>query len=117
VKSLPNNGYAVVAGFVQYEPETREVNGDTVRDIKLRAVGSQKIVRVTVWSKHAAVPLEKGDFIVAEGPWRSWTGQDREGTPRTYYEVDASTLVRIQASQRERRVLTGGSPAPAAASI
>jgi hypothetical protein len=112
VKSLPNSSYAVVAGFVQCEPETREVNGEPVRDIRLRAVGSQKIVRVTVWDKHAGVPLEKGDFIVAEGPWRSWTGQGRNGTPRTYYEVDASTLVRIQASQPKHRVLGGGSPAP-----
>jgi hypothetical protein len=102
---VPNNDYAVVAGFVQYEPETREANGEGVRDIKLRAVGSQKIVRVTVWGKHATVPLEKGDFIVVEGPWRSWTGQSREGTGRRYYELDASELVRIQACQRARRVL------------
>ena len=66
-----------------------------MRDVKVRAIGSQKIVRVTVWAKHEHVPLEKGDFIVAEGAWRSRVYQTREGEKRTSYDLDAATFVRL----------------------
>lgn len=86
--------YAVVAGVVQQfgddddAVKEKEVAGKDVREVVVRAVGTQKLVRVTVWpDEHEDVPLGKGFYIVAEG---KFTQNESNGT--TYYNLSAVTL-------------------------
>jgi hypothetical protein len=92
--------YPVVAGLVQFEPKERQLNGQDVRDLKVRAFGTQQETWITVWPEHGHVPLTKGDFIVVQGKRREWTGTDRDGNPRSFTGVDAKTLIRVAPADR-----------------
>jgi len=95
-----NEGFPVVAGLVQFEPRHRELNGQPIRDIKVREFGSQRETFITIWPEHAHVPLAKGDFIVVQGKRREWTGTDRDGNSRQFSGLDAKTLVRVAPAER-----------------
>ena len=90
----------MVAGLIQFDPRERQLNGQWVRDIKVRAFGSQEETLITVWPEHAQVPLARGDFIVVQGKRREWTRADREGKPRVFTGIDAKTLIRVAAEER-----------------
>lgn len=91
----------MVAGLIQFDPRERQLNGQWVRDVKIRAFGSQEETLITIWPEYAHVPLVRGDFIVVQGKRREWTSNDRDGNTRRFVGVDARTLVRIP--QEERR--------------
>ena len=95
-----NGAYPVVAGLVQFDPRERDINGKDVRDIKVRAFGSQEETLITVWPEHAHVPLARGDFVVVQGKRREWTGSDQSGNARTFVGIDAKTLVRVAPEER-----------------
>lgn len=98
--------YASAAGFIQFDVKTREVNGQTVRDVAIRAVGSQKLISVTVWPEFDAVELERGDFIAVDGKFKQSLGQAPDGSPREYFNLSASALVKIApAIKKERGVV------------
>lgn len=104
--------YATVAGFIQFDVNEREVNGQAVRDATVRAVGTQKLVKITVWSDFEEVPLSRGDFVVVDGKFSTNEGQTKDGTPITYLNLSASNLVRIAPEERQRREVvneSGGS--------
>jgi len=66
--------YLVASGFVQKfgdKPAVteREVNGSTVRDVVIKAVGSQKLIRITVWPELSGVELGEGYFVAVEGAY------------------------------------------------
>ena len=92
--------FPVVAGVVQFEPTYREIKGQPVRDIKVRAFGSQRETLITIWPEHAHVPLAKGDFVVVQGKRRTWESIDGDGNPRLNEGVDARTLVHVPAVAR-----------------
>jgi hypothetical protein len=92
----------VIAGIVQFEPRVREVNGQTVREIKVRAFGRQQEYYITVWPEYGHVPLAKGDFVVVQGKRRTWEGNDREGNRRQFSGVSAKTLTRVAPAQPKR---------------
>jgi hypothetical protein len=107
--------YAVVAGFIQDfgNPDKavteRDVNGKQVRDVTVRALGSQKNVRITVWPELKDVEISAGDFIVAEGKFTTNLGQAADGSPREYLNLSASRLVRLPgAVAAPREVVTSG---------
>lgn len=95
--------YATVAGFIQFDVNERDVNGQEVRDVTVRAIGTQKLVKVTVWSDFSDVPLAKGDFIVADGKFSTNEGQAKDGTPITYLNLSASNLLRLEPAERAER--------------
>ena len=104
--------YATVAGFVQFDPNEREVNGQQVKDVTVRAVGTQKYVKITVWSDFAEhfPALERGVFIVADGKFSTNEGQDKSGKPVTYLNLSATNLVILPSAARaERDVVSKGS--------
>jgi hypothetical protein len=94
--------YAVVAGFIQYDPEYRQANDQPVRDIKVRAIGSQAMVRITVWPELDHVPLVKGDFVAVEGRCRKTTRAAEDGSVKEYFDVDAQSLARVASATRPR---------------
>jgi len=105
--------YAVVSGFVQDfgNPDTavteRDANGKAVREVTVRAVGTQKNVRITIWPEFKDTELAAGDFIVAEGKFTSNLGQAKDGSPREYLNLSASRLFRAPAAAgAPREVIT-----------
>jgi hypothetical protein len=95
--------YVVAAGFIQWEPEIREVNGQTVRDVKVHAIGSQKPFRITLWPEYAGIALQRGDFIVAEGRLRTSVANGADGTVREYNDIDAARVVRLEPAPKQER--------------
>lgn len=87
--------YITVAGLIQFDPRNREAAGKPVRDIAIKAIGNNKMVNITVWPDHDSIPLNKGDFIVADGKFTQRPGQNKQGEQQTYYNLSASTLIRI----------------------
>ena len=87
--------YITVAGLIQFDPRNREAAGKPVRDIAIKAIGNNKIVNITVWPDHDNIILNKGDFVIADGKFTQRPGQNKQGEQQTYYNLSASTLIRI----------------------
>ena len=104
--------YATVAGFIQFDPREKDFNNQKLREVIVQAAGSQKQVRVTVWPDFADVPLEKGDFIVAQGKAETRQHQGDDGITKVYNNLSASQLLRLPAAERKD---TGRSSEPSSA--
>lgn len=96
---MSDKQYGTVAGIIQFPVTEHEVNGKQIRRATVRALGSGKSVQITVWDQYAAVPLEKGDFIVVDGQVSQNVSQKADGTPVTYNNISASTLVVVAQAQ------------------
>ena len=104
--------YITVAGIVQFDPRNRQAGDKQVRDIVIRAIGSNKNFSITLWPEKANIPISKGDFIVADGKHSQSVGQNKAGEQVTYHNLSATTVIRIAGE--------GAAPAaavPAAAAI
>lgn len=99
--------YASAAGFVQFDVNEKEANGQEIREFTIRAVGTQKLVKVTLWPEFADVPVEKGDFVAVDGKFTQSLGQAPDGSPREYLNLSASMIVVTPGEKRaEREVVT-----------
>ena len=84
--------YADAAGFIQKfgtdkEAVTeRDVNGGTVKDFTIKAIGSQKLIRVSVFDEFD-VEIPEDAFIAVEGVFTK-----REVNGVTYNNITASKL-------------------------
>lgn len=78
---------------------TRDVNGQTVRDFTIKVFGSQKLVRITVWPEFKNVEINEGSVVFVDGKFRQSEGQNG----RVFYSIDAKDLVVIPGSPREDR--------------
>ena len=87
--------YITVAGLVQFDPRTRQAGDKTVRDVVIRAIGSNQNFSITVWPEKANVVINKGDFLVVDGKHTQSAGQNKEGAQVTYNNMSASTLFRF----------------------
>ena len=108
----PDKKYGTVAGIVQFDPSEREVGEDQipVRDLRIRALGTQYPWDVTLFPQWEALEVEKGDFVVADGEVRVRKGTgDHEG--RTFRSITPYTL-HVNGSRvfpADREVEGGGS--------
>ena len=100
--------YVTIAGIVQFDPRTRQAGGKEVRDVVIRAIGSNKNFSVTIWPEKAGVPVNKGDFLVCDGKYSQSVGQNKDGEQVTYHNLSATTIVRVAGD-------TPAAPAPVAA--
>jgi len=100
--------YITVAGLVQFDPRTRQAGDKTVRDVVIRAIGSNQNFSITVWPEKEGIAINKGDFLVVDGKHTQSVGQNKEGAQVTYNNMSASTLFRFAGE--------GASAAPAGAS-
>ena len=87
--------YITIAGIVQFDPRTRQAGDKQVRDVLIRAIGSNKNFSVTVWPEKAGIPINKGDFLVCDGKYSSSSGQNKAGEQVTYHNLSANTIIRI----------------------
>lgn len=100
--------YMTIAGIVQFPPRERQAGGKPVRDVLIRAIGDNKNYSITVWPENGNIPINKGDFLVADGKYSSSVGQNKEGAQVTYHNLSSNTLFRLEGSG-------DGSAAPKAA--
>lgn len=106
--------YAVVAGMIQFDPKEREANGQSVRDITIKALGTQKLVRITVWPEFSGVALKKGDFVSVDGKYEVSMGQGTDGGQREYINVSATQLAVLPAATKAEREVSNRPAAKAA---
>lgn len=104
--------YITIAGIVQFDPRTRQAGDKEVRDVLIRAIGDNKNYSITIWPEKANIPINKGDFLVADGKYSSSVGQNKAGEQVTYHNLSANTIFRLEGS-----AVSGATPsaAPAAA--
>jgi hypothetical protein len=87
--------YITIAGIVQFDPRTRQAGDKQVRDVVIRAIGSNKNFSVTVWPEKGNITINKGDFLVADGKYSSSAGQNKAGEQVTYHNLSATTIIRL----------------------
>lgn len=90
--------YASFIGFVQFDPQTREVGEQTVRNVTIRTLNSNKNVYCTLWPSHAKSNVIKGDLIAVEGKY-----QKRISNGNEYHNLDVSLLHNLGAGTRGNR--------------
>lgn len=108
---MADKPYYTVAGFVQKfgdKPaiETREVSGQNIREFTVKAIGTQKLVRITLWPEFNGVTIDKGLFVVADGKFSTSEGTNG----RQFYNLSATELATLRVQERAERdtVNSGG---------
>lgn len=103
--------YPGAAGFVQQfgadKPAvtTREVNNQTIREFTIKALGSQKLIKVTLWPEFAGTEINAGDFVAVEG---KMTVNEKNGV--TYFNLSASKLAKgVSCAKADRQVVNSTS--------
>lgn len=99
--------YITIAGIVQFDPRTRQAGDKEVRDVVIRAIGSNKNFSITIWPEKSGIPVNKGDFLVADGKYSSSVGQNKAGEQVTYHNLSATTIIRLPGDEA-----TASAPAP-----
>jgi hypothetical protein len=100
--------YLVAAGFIQKFPNkdavsVREANGQKVRDITIKAVGSQKLIRVTVWPEFESVDLGEGYYVAVEGKYSA------SGDNGQFHNISAARIFAAPSGKKaEREVVNQG---------
>lgn len=90
---MAENTYVSVVGFVQFDVQEREANGQDVREISIKPQGEPtKLIRVTLWPEFAHAPVERGDFVGAEGKFTRDTYTANDGTKKTSLQISANKL-------------------------
>lgn len=61
--------YKPILGFVQFDVNEREANGQKLRDFVIQPGGAGEVppIRVTLWPEYAHVNVSRGDLVVVEG--------------------------------------------------
>lgn len=103
--------YVTAVGFVQFDPQEREANGKTVRDIVIKTPGGDgKNIRITVWPEiQGADVIEKGDFVAVDGGFTSSTYQAQDGSQKVSLQISAYNLAILGKGlpRAEREVVQG----------
>lgn len=104
--------YLTAVGFVQKFGDkpavaTREVSGQTVRDVTIKAAGSQKLVKVTLWPEHAGVSVDENTVLFVDGKYTRSQGQDG----REYHNLSASKVAVLAVAQKAEREVVNQTPA------
>lgn len=106
--------YITIAGIVQFDPRTRQAGDKQVRDVVIRAIGSNKNFSVTIWPEKAGVPVNKGDFLVCDGKYSQSVGQNKAGEQVTYNNLSATTIIRIAGDEADAASMPTATPVAAA---
>lgn len=80
--------YLTVLGFVQFDPELKEINDTKTTNVVINGIGltKQPYVKITIWEK--VPPLNKGDFIAVHG---SYNQRVHDG--KVYHNLNARQLI------------------------
>ncbi len=105
---MADKEYKSVAGFIQFDVEDRDVNGTSVRDVTIRALGSEgPFIKITVWDDFEDIELNRGQFIAVDGPFEARVAANKEGVKKTYLNMSAKSIVVLEPVARgEAAVVT-----------
>lgn len=88
--------YRTIVGVVQFDVKEGEAAGQAVRNIvvKQTGFGAQAVnVYATLWPKHEALKIERGDCVFLEGSYSSRDGQNKTtGEDVTYHNVSVTRI-------------------------
>lgn len=105
--------YRTFIGIVAFDPDEREVAGQTVRNVVLNQTGLKEQaqrISATLWPSHAGVKVGKGDVVILEGKYSTNQGKDGSGNPRTFHNVGVSRILVLgKADEGVKTETTGGS--------
>lgn len=101
--SLSDTQYVTVDGLIQQFGDkaavtSRDINGQTVREFTIKANGSQKLVRITLWPEFDSVEVNAGDFVCVDGKYNV---SEKDG--RTFYNLTANKLAVVPGVQKAAR--------------
>lgn len=95
--------YASAFGFVQFDPVSREANGQTVIDYTIKTPGTDgQLVRVTVWPELQGAEIKKGDFLAADGKL-TISSYEKDGERRQSIQISAKQLAVLSGRQQADR--------------
>jgi hypothetical protein len=94
---VADSDFKTIVGSVEFDPETRTVQGKEVLDISLRSTTGKK-VRATLWPNLKAYfdKVEKGQLLGLKGKGTTNT-VDGDNGPVTYNNLSVSDIVIIGA--------------------
>ena len=85
--------YASAFGFVQFEPQEREANGQKVVDYTIKTPGMDgQLIRITVWPELQGDPINRGDFLAVDGKL-TINSYEKDGERRQSIQISAKQLV------------------------
>jgi single-stranded DNA-binding protein len=100
-------------GFIQFDvKEPREANGKEVTDVVIKTPGGDGVLlRVSIWEELAEElderglwPLEKGDWIAADGKFTINTWDDKDtGAKRSQPQISASSIAVLKGAATPAR--------------
>lgn len=104
--------YVGAVGLVQFDPITREANGQDVFEFSIKAPGSDgRLIRITVWPElqtPTVLSVEKGDFVAVDGKLNVGT-YDKDGETRSSIQISASSIAVVKGETKaEREVVNEG---------
>lgn len=95
--------YATAMGFVQFDPVSREANGQTVVDYTIKSPGPEgNLVRVTVWPELQGDTISKGDFLAVDGKL-TISSYEKDGERRQSIQISAKSLAVLSGRQQADR--------------
>jgi len=105
---MADKEFKSVAGFIQFDPEEREVNGQPIRDVTIRALGSEgPYIKITVWEEFGDIELYRGQFLAVDGPFEARVVPNKQGVSTTYLNMSAKSIVVLEPVARgEASVVT-----------
>jgi single-stranded DNA-binding protein len=101
---MSENTYVVAIGVVQFDPNTREVNNQTVTDLTIKTPGSDgKLIRVTIWPEfQLPTTPKKGDVLVVDGKFSVNTYEGKDGR-RSQAQISPTSVTLIPSVVRADR--------------
>lgn len=91
--------YKPFLGFVQFDPNEREVNGQDIRDVVIKPIGyagdDVPNIRVTLWPEFKDVILGQGDLLAVDG---KYTTPNIKG--KVYHNLSATSVVVLPAAAK-----------------
>lgn len=106
--------YMTVAGIVQFDPRTRQVNGNEVRDVAVRSIANNKMINITLWPEKKNIKVGKGDFVIADGKYSQSMGQNKNGEQQTYHNLSAYVFHNIVQGVAEEKAGSGAAASDSA---
>ena len=87
---MASSEYVTIIGFIPFEIQEREVNGEIVRDVTVRDAVSGDLIKCTVWASFDDIEVYQGDLVAIEGKLSV-----REYKGSKYFNLDTKRLVNL----------------------
>lgn len=97
--------------IVQFPPEEREVQDQTVRSVSVRCTATQAKINMTVWANLKDVEIAEGDVLAVEGKASQATKTGDDGETRTYNNLSVNGIGHVARLTKVKKAETTSSAA------